>query len=253
MEKSSAANVALIEKLKAQMFERTTAYAEAQELHANLDALVAARTSTLNEAVDALSTFTGTVGHDLRGPVRNLAGFATILVEDHGEELGPDGIDAVKKFGAEIKAVGAYIEKLISLARSLQEEENLETIDLGALIAESLTGSRAAHAARVVARQGRVKADPKLARLAIACLVEYAVQQGVDLELDPSDGSVTARGCAPSFLDTIETLESAKKSPDILAAWPPLAFIRICRRMGGKAWVEMDDSGERQLRFTLAA
>ncbi len=251
---SSIQNSGIISQLRIQKVARASAYAEAERLNRHLDALAGQRTDSLKEAVEALSTFTGTVGHDLRGPIRSLSGFATILQEDHSEELGPEGVAAVKAFGANVRAIGSYIERLISLARSLQADVVVETVDLSLLMKEAISDTSFEFTARIPAN-AIVDTDPRLAKIAISCIVENLPQGGDGIVLEMSNGFLAVKGCSNLFLEVVDGVDSSTRSnfTDIATSWPPLAFARICRRSGGRAWVERDTTGERWLCFTLAA
>jgi signal transduction histidine kinase len=62
---------------------------ERDVLLSSLETRVAERTSELRRMVEEMEAFSYSVSHDLRSPLRSLAGYANVLQEDHGQELSP--------------------------------------------------------------------------------------------------------------------------------------------------------------------
>jgi PAS domain S-box-containing protein len=112
-----------------------------------------------------LETFSYSVAHDLRAPLRGMNGFANILVEDYGEKLDDEGRDALAEIQRNAVRMGALIDALLSLARVARTELALADTDLTAL-AKSIAG-------------GLARANPDRD-------VEVIVQPGLDAHADPS-------------------------------------------------------------------
>lgn len=69
--------------------ENARLFDEIGKLNAGLEQKVAERTEELNQVVaelelanEELNSFSYTVSHDLRGPLRNIKGFANLIIED---------------------------------------------------------------------------------------------------------------------------------------------------------------------------
>ena len=62
-----------------------TAKEEISKHAAQLEANVAERTARLRETIGELEMFSYSVAHDMRAPLRAMAGFAQILMEDFGQ------------------------------------------------------------------------------------------------------------------------------------------------------------------------
>ncbi len=83
---------------------------------AELEQRVRARTIELGSTISELESFSYSVSHDLRAPLRAIEGFAAALVEDHGDALGPAGretLGVIRQSGARMSAM---IDSLLDLS-----------------------------------------------------------------------------------------------------------------------------------------
>ena len=62
-----------------------------------------------------LEAFSYSVAHDLRAPLRGMSGFAQVLLEDYGDKLGPDGLDAIQEIQQNASRMAALVDALLSL------------------------------------------------------------------------------------------------------------------------------------------
>lgn len=117
---------------------RKAAEAEAGRLRLDLEERVARRTAELAEAVKGLESFSYSVSHDLRTPLRAISSFAQILARRHRASLEEEGrhyLDNIVRASAQM---GRLIEDLLGYARLGRRVVQLEPIQLGGVISEVL-------------------------------------------------------------------------------------------------------------------
>jgi signal transduction histidine kinase len=110
--------------------------AGAERHAAELEHRVAERTGDLN-------AFTWSISHDLRAPLRAVAGLADALAEDCGAQLDTRGLDYVDRMRTAALRMDAMIDALLQYCRLGHTEVRLEGIDLGAAVARVLADLRA--------------------------------------------------------------------------------------------------------------
>ena len=99
-------------------------YAESRKQHAEtlrnnqeLEARVQKRTEQLEYANQELESFSYSVSHDLRAPLRAIDGWGQVLLEDHGTTLNDDGREALGRLRAAAQRMGVLIDDLLQLSR----------------------------------------------------------------------------------------------------------------------------------------
>lgn len=71
----------------------------------------------LEERVRELESFSYSVAHDLRTPLRAIAGFATILLEEYAVQLDSEGQRYLKVVRDNVHQMGVFIDALLGLSR----------------------------------------------------------------------------------------------------------------------------------------
>ncbi len=105
---------------------------------AELERRVAERTKELTEANAALETFSYSVSHDLRAPLRTMQGFTEALLTDHTAQLDPVGQDYARRIAQGAHRLDRLIEDLLRYSRLSQGEITLQAVDLSAIVREVL-------------------------------------------------------------------------------------------------------------------
>jgi len=87
----------------------------------------------LETANRELQTFSYSVSHDLRAPLRAMTGFAEALEEDHAAELSGKAREYLQRIRSAGKQMDQLIDDLLKLSRVLRTEMHRETVDLSSM------------------------------------------------------------------------------------------------------------------------
>jgi PAS domain S-box-containing protein len=236
---------------------RKLAEEEIRTLNAELEDRVAQRTSELAVANKELESFSYSVSHDLRAPLRAIDGFSQALQEDCGNQLDATGRLHVERVRAATQRMGVLIDDMLRLSRVVRGELRLESIDLSALacvVAEDLAHQEPTRRARVAIQDGLVvEADPRLLRVVLENLLGNAwkftrdqAEPVIELGADASgEGAVYyVRDNGAGFdMNHVERLFAPFQRLHSDAEFPGngigLATVqRIVSRHGGRVWAE---------------
>jgi len=123
---------------------------ERDEVLRDLERRVSERTAELAVANRHLQAFSYSVSHDLRAPLRGIAGFGAMLAEDCGDRLGDDGRKYLARMLDGVKRMDELIEGMLSLGRVVQAGMQRSLVDLSALASDVTRDLRAAEPTRSV-------------------------------------------------------------------------------------------------------
>jgi PAS domain S-box-containing protein len=119
-------------------------------LNAELERRVTARTRQLELANEELESFSYSVSHDLRAPLRAIDGFSLALVEDYGKTLGPGARGYLDRVRRAAQRMSDLIDALLELARVARTEIVASEIDVSALATAVVEELRLQDPGRVV-------------------------------------------------------------------------------------------------------
>ncbi len=151
---------------------------ENARLYAELDARVVERTAALETANRELETFSYSVAHDLRAPLRAMNGFSSILLEDHAAQLDDEGRAHLDVIRTSAVRMATLIDSLLSLARLSRTTVVRERVDLTAVaetVIEQLQRADPQRTVEVVIERGlAANGDLHLLRLLLENLLGNA-------------------------------------------------------------------------------
>jgi signal transduction histidine kinase len=125
-----------------------------------------------------LESFSYSVSHDLRAPLRSIDGFSHALLEDYADKLDDAGSDHLNRVRAATQRMGSLIDDLLNLSRLSRIAMQTQSLDISAL-ARSIIGDlqRAQPERQVEVRiqDGlETAADPGLVHVALGNLLSNA-------------------------------------------------------------------------------
>ncbi|GLI37019.1 sensor histidine kinase [Geobacter hydrogenophilus] len=239
--------------LKKEIEHRKKAQGEITRL--NLDLL---RQKAALETVNReLESFSYSVSHDLRAPLRHLDGFSRILEEECASKLGEPGRDCLQRIRAAAEKMDTLVNALLQLSRMIRTEIDLHPVDVSAMareIVEELAKSDPDRNVTVDIEGGVVvMADPHLLRIVMDNLLGNAwkyTSKNNDACIEFGTTEVTGkRACfvrdngagfdmayAGKLFGAFQRLHSEAEFEGIGIG---LATVqRIIHRHGGKVWAE---------------
>jgi signal transduction histidine kinase len=91
------------------------------------------RTAQLEAANQELESFSYSVAHDLRAPLRGIAGFSGILLEEYADKLDGEGKRFLNNIQIDVKKMGNLIDDLLAFSRLARRELRPRLFEMGPL------------------------------------------------------------------------------------------------------------------------
>ncbi|UFS70019.1 PAS domain S-box protein [Geomonas sp. RF6] len=160
--------------------ERKEAEQETRRLNEELDLRVMERTTQLNLAKREMESFSYSVSHDLRAPLRHINSYCTILEEDFADALPLQAHHYLDRICAASTRMGKLIDDLLKLSRINRAEMKLGPFKISKIAQEVAAILREEYAGRDVQFEiadGLVaKGDRFLVRQVLENLMENAMK-----------------------------------------------------------------------------
>jgi two-component system sensor kinase len=113
----------------------------------------------LETANKELESFSYSVSHDLRTPLRAIDGFSRILVDEYSEELDDEAKRLLNIVRKNTRKMGQLIKDVLAFSRMGRKEVSISKVDMEQLVNEVFTGLKEAGHGRTV--EVEIKALPK--------------------------------------------------------------------------------------------
>ena len=173
-------NARLYEKLQQELKERHSAEAAVRQLNAELEIRVEQRTAELAATNKDLESFTYSISHDLRAPLRAMNSYATVLGEDYDGVLDEEGQRILGRIIFNTKRMGQLVDDLLSFSRMGRKEIHLRELDLNPLLQDVLASLEADMPSdNTLINAGTLPAcvgDEALVRQVLVNLIENAIK-----------------------------------------------------------------------------
>ena len=143
-----------------------------------LEGRVTERTRQLAESLRELESFSYSISHDLKAPLRAIHGFSQALSEEFGPTLGNTGLHYLDRIRTGATRMGSLIDDLLTLSRVARAEIHPTTVPLSGLADEVVAELRRADPQRdvcvTIAPALSVDGDASLLRALLANLLGNA-------------------------------------------------------------------------------
>jgi light-regulated signal transduction histidine kinase (bacteriophytochrome) len=110
--------------------QRKKAEQEIKDLNLHLEDKVMQRTFQLETAIKELDSFSYSVSHDLRSPLRAIDGWSLALIEDFTELLNEEALNYVNRIRNESQRMGALIDDILNLSSIGRTELNKSQVSI---------------------------------------------------------------------------------------------------------------------------
>ncbi|HUJ32377.1 MAG TPA: PAS domain S-box protein [Candidatus Acidoferrum sp.] len=246
--------------------ERRRADEQIRELNAELKKRVA-ELGLINKE---LETFSYSVSHDLRAPLRHIDGFARILKEEHAAELSPEAQNHLERILHAVSHMAQLIDDLLNLAHIGRRGIVRERVKLDRVVQEAIAELPSGTNGRSVDWRIRplpeADCDPGLMKVVFSNLLLNAVkfsrnQPDARIEVGtlPNAGSLTFfvrdngvgfnPQCADKLFGVFQRLHTER---EFEGTGVGLATVqRIVHRHGGEIWAESKPGEGATFFFTL--
>ncbi len=247
--------------IAANITERKQAEQKIWELNQQLEMRVQQRTAELTAANKELESFSYSVSHDLRSPLRGIDGFSKALLERYQDQLDDKGKHYLNRIRSGTQRMGELIDDLLQLSRVTRSQMRPTQVNLSAIAQEIAQELSQNHPERLVnwliSPDLIVSGDRQLLRIILENLLNNAwkftsVKIQADIELgcmqcQENDGSSLAyfvrdNGVgfdafyANKLFQPFQRLHTVEEFPGTGIG---LATVqRIVRRHGGDVWAE---------------
>ena len=238
--------------------------------NAELEIKVRDRTAALSVAIQELEAFTYSVSHDLRSPLRTMAGFASILLEEYKNKIDDQGLHYLTSIKEASGRMDQLIIDLLNLSRITRIDFIVEKVNLSNLVSEAMTEIIKANDHRnvklLIEPDIEVYCCNSLIKIAITNLLENAYKftrkkEVTQIEFgmqESGDSKVyyirdNGAGFSMKFISHLfEPFHRLHEANEFPGTGIGLTIVqRVIKRHGGEIWPESEVNNGTTFYFTL--
>lgn len=153
---------------------------ELMSFNEQLELKVKERTHQLKNTNEELESFSYSVSHDLRTPLRAIAGYTSLLREDYLDKLDDDGQKFLTIIDDETRRMGELIDDLLAFSRLSRKEKVGQNFSMNKLVRQCIEEVLQAHSGPApeleVKELPNVSGDPKLLQRVWINLIGNAIK-----------------------------------------------------------------------------
>lgn len=251
--------------------ERLAAEDAIRQMNVVLEQRVRERTAQLTDLNKELESFTYSVAHDLRSPLRAIDGFTYLLAAEHGTGLNVEAQSLLSRVRGSARQMAAIIDDLLAYARIEQSATTTDAVALTPLIAE-LVQTRQSDAPnhRITGPEEFPEIAVRADRNGLLMVLRNLLDNAIKFSANAPEPQVTVRcsciqdvcriqvtdngiGFDMAFHDQIFNMFQRLNSHDSYSGTGiGLAIVRkAMQRMGGRVWAESQSGAGAQFFIEL--
>ncbi len=227
----------------------------------NLEHKVNERTAQLMAKSKELENFCYSVSHDLRAPLRGIAGYSRLLLESYHERLDEEGRSFLKNIGVATSNMNSLIEDLLAYSKLERRKLSTTAIRLSSFLPQLLDQFKDNFEnVRLTVKVDdlRISADPDGLAIALRNLIdnalkfsEFVPEPAIEILAQPADGycilSVRDNGIGFDmrfYHKIFKIFQRFQRNEDYPGTGIGLAMVhKAMERMGGRVWAESELGG----------
>ncbi len=241
-----------------------------RRMNEDLENRVEQRTVELIATNKELESFSYSVSHDLRAPLRAINGFSRILLEEYGPLLPAEGRQYLQSVRNNSQQMGRLIDDLLAFSRLGRQAIKTERVDLGSLVHEVMADLRREDESRdidvSIGNLGAVDVDPALFRQVLVNLLSNAIKftrkagkPAIEIGIaDTAQGRAfyvrdNGAGFDMRYADKLfSVFQRLHRMEDYEGTGVGLAIVqRVIHRHGGQVWADARLNEGATFYFTL--
>lgn len=243
---------------------------EIKGMNAQLEMRVAERTSQLVAANKELDSFSYSVSHDLRAPLRHISGFSNILLEGYGDKLDTEGKSCLDRIQRSCIRMNNLIDDLLEFSHINRAELHKQTVNLSEMALQVVEELRQSEPEREIefkiSPAITADADPVLIRTVLENLfgnawkfTKRAEKPVITFDSKSENGATTycvidnGAGFNQEYVGQLFTaFQRLHSSLEFEGTGIGLVSVqRIINRHGGKIWAEGKEGEGAAFYFTV--